>query len=145
VLPTSSKTTILSGLLDKEETKSITGIPGLAQIPGVSPFFSGHNNSLTDSELLILITPRVLRTPDRLSRTIYAGRGEPSGRGSLGSAPLPAAAPPGEREEPRPTGQPNETPQLQEPAPPGAPGNPPAQAPPQVPQPVPPAAKPPEP
>jgi Flp pilus assembly secretin CpaC len=143
------ETTILSGLLDKEETKSITGIPGLAQIPGVSPFFSGHNNSLTDAELLILITPRKLSIPDRLSRTIYAGRGEPGGRGSMGAAPPPTAAPP-EREEPHPTGQPSETPPPQQPGPPGTQGNPPAQAPPQenppqVPQPTPPPAKPPEP
>jgi len=112
------ETSIVSGLLDNEETKTITGIPGFAEIPGAKYLFSSRNNSLTDNELLILVTPRKLRLPVHVTRTIYAGRGELSGRSSLGG-PLPAAAPAPGTEEPRP----NENP----PAP--APGTPPAPAP----------------
>jgi len=143
------ETSIISGLLDNEETKTLTGIPGLANIPGVSPLFGSRNNSATDTELLILITPRKLRLPDHVARTIYAGRGEPAGRTGLGgTGPL---APPPEREEPRPGPPPSENPQPPEQAPPGAPappaqGPPPGQPPgpettppPQPPQPAPPA------
>lgn len=99
------ETSIVSGLLDNEETRTLTGLPGFAEISGVSPAFSSHNNSLTDTELLILITPRRMRIPERESRTIYAGRGDTTGRGPAGAPP--AAAPPApEPSAPPPTGEP---------------------------------------
>ncbi len=76
------ETSIISGLLDREATKSITGIPGLAQIPFAGYLFGTRNKSLTDNELLILITPRELRIPGHHAPDIYAGRGDVSGRGS---------------------------------------------------------------
>jgi Flp pilus assembly secretin CpaC len=152
------ETSIVSGLSDKEEAKTLTGIPGLLHVPGVSEVLSSHNKTEEDTELLILITPRRMRTPDHLSRTIYAGRGEPTGRaGALGAGPggLPERqrereqqqerpAPPSENPTaPPPTGQPP-TPEN----PPSAPENPPAQQPPQenapsLPQPGPPPTQPP--
>lgn len=98
------ETSVLAGLLDREETKSITGIPGLATLPGIGYAFGVRNNTLQDTELLILITPRRVRVPRRESRTIYAGRGELSGRGSVGTnVPL---APPEPQPNPPPTGEP---------------------------------------
>jgi len=41
------ETSILTGLLDLEETRTITGLPGFAQIPGVGYAFGAHNNSFT--------------------------------------------------------------------------------------------------
>lgn len=83
------ETSLITGLLDQEETRTITGLPGFASIPGVGYAFGLRNNSFTDSELLILITPRRVRLPFRQSRTIYAGRGDTTGRGSVGAgAPL---------------------------------------------------------
>lgn len=144
-----NETSIVSGLLDNEETKTLTGLPGFAGIPGVSPLFGSRNNTFTDTELLILITPRKLRLPEHVSRTIYAGRGELSGRGTFGGN-VPPGTPPGEREEPRPTGQPPENPPAPpqvsptQPAPSPAPGTPPQENPPEPPQPPPqPPAKPP--
>jgi len=112
------ETSILTGLLDNEETRTITGLPGFAQIPGAGYAFGTHSNSFTNSELLILITPRRVRLPFRESHDIYAGRGDATGRGSSG-ANLPAAPPP---EPPPPT---------PEPAPPAGeqPGTPPGQPP----------------
>jgi hypothetical protein len=99
------ETSILTGLLDQEETRTITGLPGFASIPGAGYAFGLRSNSFTDSELLILITPRRVRLPFREGRDIYAGRGDTSGRGSAGvSAPL---APPPEAPLPMPEpGQP---------------------------------------
>lgn len=105
------ETTIISGLFDKEETKTLTGLPGLARIPGAWPLFGSQNNSLTDTELLILVTPRRLRLSDYTSRSIYAGRGEPGARGGLaGGAPV-NVQPPEER--PIPPGENPETPPAQ--------------------------------
>jgi general secretion pathway protein D len=72
--------TLIGGLTDTEETRSITGLPGFAEIPGVGYAFGSRSNSLKDTELLILVTPRKLRLADRLTRTIFAGRGDPAGR-----------------------------------------------------------------
>ena len=71
------ETTIIGGLLDNEETRALTGLPGFANLPGVGYAFGDRNNSLTNTEFLILITPRRLRDPIRNARSIFAGRGEP--------------------------------------------------------------------
>ena len=94
--------TLIGGLLDVEQTRAITGLPGFAEIPGAAGYaFSQHNNSLQDTELLILVTPRKLRLPPRSARTIFAGRGDTGGRGSVGTnAPLAPPPQPSPRPEP---------------------------------------------
>src|SRR6202008_93178 len=57
------ETTIIGGLLDNEETRSLVGLPGFANIPGLGYAFSTRNNSLKDTEFMILITPRRLPDP----------------------------------------------------------------------------------
>ena len=103
------ETSVLTGLLDLEETRTITGLPGFAQIPGAGYAFGVHTNSFTNSELLILITPRRVRLPFRESHDIYAGRGDASGRGSSGGnvplAPTPEPTPPTPEPAPQPTGE----------------------------------------
>jgi hypothetical protein len=90
------ETTLIGGLTDTEETRSITGLPGFAEIPIAGSLFSGRKNSLQDTELLILVTPRKLRLVDHLTRTIFAGRGDPGpgGRGASGPGTLQSPAPP---------------------------------------------------
>lgn len=84
---------LIGGLTDVEETRSITGLPGFAEIPVVGYAFGGRKNSLQDTELLILVTPRKLRLADRLTRTIFAGRGDTSGRGATSPGTLQSPAP----------------------------------------------------
>jgi type II secretory pathway component GspD/PulD (secretin)/uncharacterized protein YjdB len=123
------ETSLITGLLDKEETRTITGLPGLATIPGAGYLFGQRNNSFTDTELLILITPRRVRLPYRESHDIYAGRGDTSGRGAVGAnAPV---APPPETPSPTPTLTP--TPEPGQPTQPvGAEPTPPQQQPPEA-------------
>lgn len=81
--------TIIGGLLDNQETRTLTGLPGFANLP--SPFgyvFSQRGSTAQDTEMLILITPRRIRIADRVSRAVYAGR-DPTGRGST-RIPLPS-------------------------------------------------------
>jgi tetratricopeptide (TPR) repeat protein len=92
------ETTLIGGLLDKEETRSITGLPGFANVPLAGYAFGNRNNSLQDTEFLILVTPRKLRSVLRKSPTIYAGRGDPSAR-----APIGAGVPPSEMPNPNNT------------------------------------------
>lgn len=63
---------VLSGILDHEENRSIAGAPA---------FPYNANNTNTDNELIILITPRLVRLGPHGGRTIYAGRGDISTAG----------------------------------------------------------------
>jgi Bacterial type II and III secretion system protein/FG-GAP-like repeat len=86
------ETTLIGGLLDNEETRSLTGLPGFANLPGVGYAFGGRNSSLKNTEFIILVTPRRLRDPIRNAHSIYAGHGEPAGsrgavRGNVPQAP----------------------------------------------------------
>ena len=134
--------TILGGLTDREETRSITGLPGFAEIPGPPGYaFGDHNDSYQDTELLIVLTPRRLRSPNHDTRSIYAGRGEPNGPSGGGGGgrqfipqnepqPLPQQPPPPQQPQP---GVPPSTQQPGAPQPgvPPQPGGPPQQPPPQ--------------
>ena len=122
--------TLLGGLTDREETRTITGLPGFANLPVAGYLFGKHSKSLADTELLIVITPRRLRFPDHNTHTIYAGRGGDTGPrvGSIGPAPserpnLPPNPPPTVQPEPTPAPQP--TPPQNPPPNPTPPPNPP--------------------
>lgn len=85
---------LIGGLTDAEETHAITGLPGFAELPVVGYAFGARTSAHQDTELLILVTPRKLRFADHLTRTIFAGRGDPGGRGATGPGTLQAPAPP---------------------------------------------------
>jgi len=86
--------TLIGGLTDAEETHSITGLPGFAELPVAGYAFGGRHNSLQDTELLILVTPRKLRLADHLTRTIFAGRGDTGGHATPTPGTLQSPAPP---------------------------------------------------
>jgi tetratricopeptide (TPR) repeat protein len=67
---------VIGGLADREETRAITGLPGFAELPGIGYAFGGRTKTLTDTELLIVITPHRLRSPQKQTGTIFAGQGE---------------------------------------------------------------------
>ncbi len=54
---------ILGGLIDRTDTKSLSGWPGFAKIPFLRYFFSGSKNEHQESEVLIVLTPRIVRLP----------------------------------------------------------------------------------
>jgi Flp pilus assembly secretin CpaC len=81
---------IVAGLLDNEETKSLNGIPGLANLPGVGYAFGQRSTSLNDTELLIVVTPRRMSDRVRTSVPRFAGRG---GAISPGAPPATSSEP----------------------------------------------------
>ena len=118
------ETSLITGVLSDSETKSLTGLPGLARLPGVGYAFGTRSNSYTDDEILFLVTPRRVRSPFHQTKTIYAGTGEPGGHGQASGTtppvqrpdqePVPAPAqPPGETPQPAPTGAPTGAPAEQ--------------------------------
>jgi Flp pilus assembly secretin CpaC len=103
--------TLIGGLTDVEDTRTITGLPGFAEIPGAGYAFGTRNNSLQDTELLIIVTPRKLRVADHLTHTIYAGRGDIGGRANAGPG---APVVPGPPRQPQPQTQPQPQPLPQQ-------------------------------
>jgi Flp pilus assembly secretin CpaC len=84
--------TIIGGLLDNEETRTLTGLPGFANLPGGAGYFFGQRNTTAqDTEMVIMITPHKLRLKDRVSRSIYVGRDTSAGRALTAT---PSAPPP---------------------------------------------------
>ena len=61
------ETTVLSGIMQTDETGSVSGWPGIPRVMGK------RDTSARETELLILITPRLLRLAPRTDRSIYAG------------------------------------------------------------------------
>ncbi len=73
-----NETSVLSGIVGREELKTITTLPGIAGTPGFAHLLAQRDTQKNDTELLIAITPRRLRLASHIDRTIYAGRGSVS-------------------------------------------------------------------
>lgn len=69
------ETTALAGILQPQVTNAINGTPGLAALPGIGWLGKNQNAQSSDSELLILVTPHVVRFAPRKTHIVYAGRG----------------------------------------------------------------------
>jgi general secretion pathway protein D len=54
---------LLGGLIERTETNNLNGIPGLSQIPGPRDIVGDNSTEIQDSELLIVLTPHVIRFP----------------------------------------------------------------------------------
>lgn len=59
----SGETVVLAGLISDGSDKSATGVPGLARIPVLGGLFGQQGSSKTRDELVVLITPTVVRNP----------------------------------------------------------------------------------
>jgi general secretion pathway protein D len=70
------ESSVLGGLIERDTTNSINGIPGLAEIPLARYLFSQTSKNVVDNDVLIVLTPHVIRYPaitaDNL-RTLAAG------------------------------------------------------------------------
>ena len=92
---------LLAGLLREEDRRSLRGIPGLARLPIIRTLLSSNEDSIKQTDIIMLLTPRIVRThqlqqadvsPIRIGTQRNIGV---TGPGALG-APAPAfdAAPP---------------------------------------------------
>ena len=59
------ETQILAGLIQDSDTRNAAGIPGLSQIPIIGRLFGSHNNNREKSEIVLSITPRIIRSQPR--------------------------------------------------------------------------------
>jgi general secretion pathway protein D len=57
----SGQTVLLGGLIQQDEGNTDTGIPGLNRIPFIGRLFGSTNRNRDRTELIVLITPRIIR------------------------------------------------------------------------------------
>jgi general secretion pathway protein D len=58
------QTQVLAGLIQRDERKSNTGVPGLNEVPLVNKLFGTGQDSDVRTEIILLITPHIVRSLD---------------------------------------------------------------------------------
>lgn len=97
---------LLAGLLRSTDRKTLRGIPGLLRLPVLNKLLAGNNNSVDQTDIVMLLTPRIVRTQELTVQDlspIFIGTQQNLGLG--GPPPLitpldaaePAATPPAGR------------------------------------------------
>jgi general secretion pathway protein D len=70
---------LLGGLIETKETQTVSGLPGLSQIPILGYLFSSQHRERIETEVLVMLTPRVIRLPERAAES---GKEVPVGAGA---------------------------------------------------------------
>jgi general secretion pathway protein D len=101
------ETQVLAGLISDEDRRTANRVPGVGDMPVLGRLFSSTHDNIVKTEIVLLITPRLMRTlarPDARLVEFAAGTeastGSPSGNSPLPPStpvplPKPAAAQPG--------------------------------------------------
>src|SRR5262245_31485989 len=108
------ESTLLAGLLQEQQRKQLSGLPWLMHLPVIKQLFSNNDESIQQSDVVMLLTPRIVRSREFTATDlgpIYIGT--QSNLGLSGPPPLIGQAAPTE-------------PAQGAAAPPAAPGIPPA-------------------
>jgi general secretion pathway protein D len=80
------ETQILAGLIRDDQRQSATGVPGLLELPILGRLFGPLTEEKDKTEIILLITPRIVRT---VSAPMIARSALPAGtEGAVGVAPL---------------------------------------------------------
>jgi type II secretory pathway component GspD/PulD (secretin) len=100
------ESTLLAGLLREDERRAIKGIIGLIHVPGIRSLFSANDNSIAQTDIVMLLTPHIVRTHELRQQDvnpIYIGTPQniglggpppliaPSGQGGEANRPAPPA------------------------------------------------------
>jgi general secretion pathway protein D len=84
------ETQILAGLISDEDRRSASRVPGIGDLPVVGRLFSATRDTTVKTEIVLLITPRLMRTlarPDVRSIEFAAGTEAAAGAAPMGAAP----------------------------------------------------------
>jgi general secretion pathway protein D len=80
------ETQVLAGLISDEERKTANQIPGLGDLPVIGRLFGSHSDTATKTEIVLLITPRIVRNiarPEIRLEEFASGT-----EGAIGAPPL---------------------------------------------------------
>jgi len=93
------ESSLLAGLLREDQRKLLTGFPWLLRVPVIKQLFSNNDTSVTQSDIVMLLTPRIVRTHELTPQDVGPIRiGTQANLGLSGPPPLlaqPGAAPVG--------------------------------------------------
>ena len=106
------ETQVLAGLINDEDRRSATQVPGLARLPLIGRLFASHNDTANKTEIVLLITPRVLRNVERPgAHVVHFNSGSAMEVGGAAvEAPAPPATQPGPASPPPAPAQPQAPP-----------------------------------
>jgi general secretion pathway protein D len=113
------ETQVLAGLIQDEDRRNAVRVPGLGDLPVLGHLFSSTSDNTVKTEIVLLITPRLMRTlvrPDARTAEFAAGTEASSSGGPLGAASAPATFTP---VSPQPSPGPSPAPYQTVPTPPG--------------------------
>ena len=109
------ETSVLSGIVQNNEARSVSGLPWTSSVPSVGDLTGENTANNQQTEILILVTPRALRLPPRDAPALYAGHGEPSTPPGPIPQPVNGQAPPPQGPQGPPGGPAQGPPQGQQP------------------------------
>jgi len=87
------ETQVLAGLINDEDRRSATQVPGASRLPIIGRLFSSNNDTVNKTEIVLLITPRVIRNIERPGAKLEefnSGTELEIGRGGGAGASIPA-------------------------------------------------------
>jgi general secretion pathway protein D len=129
------ETNVLGGIITDTEATSLSGIPGLKNIPLLRYLFSQEQKTRDQTEIIIMLTPHILRMPNITAtnmRGLYTGsetiprlRASPNVPAIGSPAPTTPAAPAAATPAPAAPAGPAGQPPAVTPVPPGTPATPP--------------------
>lgn len=94
------ETSLLAGLIQTDDKKNITGLPGISEIPILRRLFSYNHTDKTSTDVVMLITPHIIRMPNITEQNLeplYVGTADKPSMGGSQPSPFasgPAVAPP---------------------------------------------------
>ncbi|MDH3627042.1 MAG: cohesin domain-containing protein [Acidobacteriota bacterium] len=88
------ETNVIAGLIQTTDQDTLSGVPGLIDIPGIRRIFSNSSQQSTETDIIMTLTPRIVRIPDITEEdlmTLWVGtedktvlRGPAVGAGGVG-------------------------------------------------------------
>ena len=67
VVVNDGETVVLGGIYETEQINTETKVPGLGNIPGLGYLFRSKSTENNNAELLIFVTPKILREGARIN------------------------------------------------------------------------------
>ena len=89
---------LLAGLLREDERKSLSGFPGAIRVPILKQLFSNNDQTIGQTDIVMLLTPHIVRTPEITEadlKPIYIGSQQNLGDRRAAAAHRRAATPSG--------------------------------------------------
>ncbi len=92
------ETQVMAGLISDEDRRSAEKVPGISRLPVIGRLFSNNRDTANKTEVVLLITPRVIRNIERPGARLEefnSGTAADVGRGgSAGPSPFPTSSMP---------------------------------------------------